>query len=191
MDKIAEWMSQNPTFIVCSYAATFIGLIIAVIVPFFQRRRKLIGYYVATETILSNSIPQIDGLSITYNGEAVDDLYISRIHLINSGNVLIDGKDFYNNHRLTVSLEGGRCIDARLKIQSSDTIETELNSDESTVVIDFNTLERSQYADILVYHTGAEGKVKVTGKFREGKLMDLNLPASRLLLSSTACCFPR
>ena len=48
MDAIANWIAKNPYFTAAGLFATFLGLIIAIIVPIIQRRRKQLYYTTST-----------------------------------------------------------------------------------------------------------------------------------------------
>lgn len=170
MNVVIDWICKNPLATAIGFLATLLSLIIAIIVPILQRKKKILGYAIKTEPILDANTAKIEGLSIKYKDNDIECLYLTIIKLFNNGNVLIDKKDFYKDKELTITVENGKIIDSHISKQSSDTIEAKLLTNDNSIKVDFVTFEKKDYVTIRLYHTGSD--VIVKGRYREGKIVN-------------------
>lgn len=174
LEKIANWIAENPYLTAAGLLATFLGLIIAIITPIFQRRRKSLFFSYSTTPLVKEDVANIDGIEILFHGSPVEQLSVSSVHIWNGGNTIITPNDFYRGHELelippnNISILG---IDM-LK-QSVDTIECEPKCSFSAVSFSFQAFEKKEYVSFNVYHTGnAETVFDLTGKIKEGKIVN-------------------
>lgn len=175
METIVDWVLHNPYWAALGSIVGVLGFFISIIMGAVQRKRKSISFTRDTTVLIKNTKPEIEGLEITYQGKPVSSIYITKIHLWNSGNTLIKRQDFYPDKEIRVEMKESsvQVLSARIEKESADTCKVSINIDEKEAVLkmDFEYLEKKQGAVISIYHTKSED-VKVSGKLIEGKLRD-------------------
>lgn len=66
METIAKWISDNPYLTAAGLFATFLGLIIAIITPIIQRKRKQLYYTINTTPLVEENISNVKNLEIFF-----------------------------------------------------------------------------------------------------------------------------
>lgn len=175
MDGIVNWISKNPYWAAAGLFASFLGLLFAIVIPIVQRRKKSLSFTWSTSVLVKNARPKIDGLEILFEGRPVDSIYVTKIHIWNSGNTLIRESDFYPNKELEVGFQDkdAKVLSAKVERESADTCKTRTSINDVTkaIKISFDYLEKKQGAIISIYHANSE-IVKIYGKLIEGKIRD-------------------
>lgn len=185
MDAIANWIAENPYFTAAGLFATFLGLIIAIIVPIVQRRRKQLYYTTSTTQLVNENISNIKDIEILFCGKQINQLSVTNMKIWNSGNVLITNDDMYLNHELQVIPQGTfNCtiLDVDIISQSTDTIQCIINSYPDKANIIFQAFEKKDFVSFNVYHTGDENvKFILDGKIKEGKIVNKTIDVEEQL----------
>lgn len=185
MDTIANWIANNPYLTAAGLLSTFLGLILAIIVPIIQRKRKQLYYTVSTTQLVNENISHIKDIEILFCGKQINELSVTNMKIWNSGNVLITNEDMYHNHELQVLPQGtSECtiLDVDIISQSTDTIQCIINSYPEKANIIFQAFEKKDYVSFNVYHTGDENaKFVLDGKIKEGKIVNKTLDVEKQL----------
>ena len=100
MDAIANWIAKNPYLTAAGLFATFLGLIIAIVTPIIQRKRKRLYYTLSTTPLVKGTVSNIKDLEVLFSGKHIERLSVTNVKLWNSGNTLITNDDFYKKHEL-------------------------------------------------------------------------------------------
>lgn len=174
MESIANWIAENPYLTAAGLLATFLGLIIAIITPIIQRRRKNLFFSYSTTPLVKEDIANIDGIEILFHGSPVEQLSVSSVHIWNGGNTIITPDDFYKDHELKlISQSSISILGIDMLKQSEDTIECKMSCSTTAVGFSFQAFEKKEYITFNVYHTGnAETVLTLTGKIKEGKIVN-------------------
>ena len=180
MEKIANWISENPYFTAAGLIATFISLIIAIIIPIAQKKKKEISCSFYTTLLVDKTISKVKGLQMSFQGKAIDQLSVTTLKIWNSGNSIIETSDVYSNHKLKIispyALHTciGEIIDADIIFQSTDTIQGTIEIiEQKDINISFQSFEKKDYLTIHLYHTGDETTIfMLDGKIKEGKIVN-------------------
>lgn len=72
----------------------FLSLLISAVFFFIGLKRKYLSYYIKTFCLISNKVNQISDLEIQYHNQKLDHLFLSTITFTNTGNSIIEYKDF-------------------------------------------------------------------------------------------------
>lgn len=184
METVANWISENPYIAAGGLIATFLGLLIAIITPIIQRKRKQLHYTISTTSLVEEKISNIKNVEILFSGEKIQKLSVTNVKIWNGGNTLIDCNDIYAGHELTLQAVGSNCLILGIDIvkQSTDTIQCQIdNSSESTKLL-FQTFEKKDYILLNIYHTGDENTTfKLLGKIKDGKILDKTIDVDEIL----------
>lgn len=171
MTAIENWVVNNPKAAVISFFATIIALVIAIVVPLIQRRRKKLSYTAFSTMLVDDGKSKINGLNIRYKGVDINNLCITKMKIINNGNVLIEGNDFHVNHDLKIKTEDDITILGVDIISTS--VDTICPSIDESLIIHFQAFEKNDWMEVDVYHTGNQKtEVILDGKLKEGNVVD-------------------
>jgi len=184
MKTIATWISENPYIAAAGLIATFLGLIIAIITPIIQRKRKQLHYTISTTLLVEEKISNIKNLEIFFSGEKIQKLSVTNIKIWNGGNALIDCNDIYAGHELTLRADDSNCLILGVDIakQSADTIQCQIDNSSENIKLLFQTFEKKDYILLNIYHTGDDNtNFKLLGKIKDGKILDKTIDVDETL----------
>ena len=130
-------------------------------------------YIIQTDYVIEKSKVAVDKLSIQYNNEQVDNLMVSKIALVNRGNVTIDSSDIPIASPLLINVKDDCKILSAIVIEQSNTsslvnvtVKTPLS-----VNVKFDYLDKRDGAVIQVIHTGNHRQLNFTGKLKGGRIV--------------------
>lgn len=174
MENIAKWISDNPYITAAGLFATFLGLIIAIITPIIQRRRKNLCFSYSTTPLVKEDVANINGIEILFHGSPVEQLSVSSVQIWNGGNTIISPDDFYKGHELNLRLQNDvPILGVDMLKQSEDTIECKTECTPTKVNFTFQAFEKKEYISFNIYHTGnVETILELHGKIKEGKILN-------------------
>ena len=174
MDTIANWISSNPYWTVAGLFASFLGMILAIIVPIVQRKRKQLCYTISTTQLVEEKTSSIEGVTILYKDNPVDVLSVANIRIWNGGNTIITSEDFYTKHPLKViPLQDFVILGVDIPKESSDTIESHITIVNDQIYISFQSFEKKDYISFNVFYTGnSKAQLSIDGKIKEGKIIN-------------------
>lgn len=160
----------------------FLGLIIAIVTPIIQKKRKRLYYTLSTTPLVKRTVANIKNLEVLFSGKHIESLSVTNIKLWNSGNTIITNDDFYKNHELKlINHNTKNCTILGVDIikQSADTIQCKI---DDTFTFSFQALEKKDYIIFNIYHTGNENtKFILDGKFKEGKIINKTIDMEKQL----------
>ena len=141
-----------------------IGLIGGIIVSSFfyiiSIKRKSITYEILTTPLISNKVSKIKDLSILYKDKQINDLYVSKINIINTGNTIIERNDFSPSDPLLICTNGIFLI-----YLEDDSNYIPMEHNKINVINDY--FPKNCYWDFTIFHTG---DVYVSGTLKDGKI---------------------
>lgn len=173
MGTILKQISNNPIIVLTGWLGTMIALIIAIILPIIQKKRKRINYQYSTNVLITDKLSEVNDLQVTFKNEPIESLSVTSINLANNGNVTIENNDIYKGHNLTIIPKdvNTTILFAKVISQSSDTVECDIHYTNENATISFQTFEKGDYTNINIYHTGNDdSEFEVKGKIKEGKI---------------------
>ena len=183
LERAVRWISENPYWMAAGLLATFLALIITIITPILQKKRKRMCFSVSNTELVSNTATRIPGLDILFHGNHIYRLCVSTINLWNSGNTIITPDDFYKGYELCLKTTGEVAILGISKIkQSEETIACNVRWSASTVFLSFQALETKGKVSFNLYHTGGEETTfELKGKIKEGKIVNKTINIEKLI----------
>lgn len=81
MDAIANWIANNPYLTAAGLFATFLGLIIAIVTPIIQKKRKRLYYTLSTTPLVKRTVANIKNLKVLFSGKHIESLSVTNIKL--------------------------------------------------------------------------------------------------------------
>lgn len=174
MEKIVNWISNNPYLAAAGLLVTFLGFIWGIVATIVQRERKQLYYTFSTTQLVEEELTAIRDMEILFRGEHIDTLSVTNICIWNSGNIVIkEADDFYPKHKLKITPCGFKILSIAMLEESSDTIESYFTINNNEIDISFQTFEKGDYISFNVYHTGNNKcEFNVHGKILNGKIIN-------------------
>lgn len=181
MNKLTQWIADNPVITTWITLISLIGVVITVIALIIQirdKRRKAICFIKNSNILLDNAISCIEGIKVFFYKDEVNTIAVTTIKIWNGGNVILEMSDFYPEKELKVTVpDKERILAANIVDQTEDTCKAEIalvNKNEA--VFTFYCLEPGQGATINLYHTNIdEDGIKVDGRMKGGKIVNKTL----------------
>lgn len=183
MDRVTQWIADNP---VISTWITFISLfgviitVVALLIQISDKKRRAVFYTMTSNVLLDNEISQIEGIKVLFNEEIVDTIVISNLKIWNGGNQILERTDFYPEKELKVVVpKDCRMLAATVVDETEETckVNIELQDDKTNeAIITFYCLEPKQGATFNIYHTNVDEKKTVLGgKIKDGKIVNKSI----------------
>jgi hypothetical protein len=127
--------------------------------------RRLLTYSAEGVTVIEKR-DQVDGLSITHNGHAVERLTRSRIRLWNAGRKAIEPDDVVSTNPLKVQYPGATLLDLKVVHSTDDAIKLRPRPDGDGWLIEFDYWEGKSGVILEALHTSTHVVPKLTGSVR-------------------------
>lgn len=86
-----------------------------------KKRKQLSFAYITNEVITSGKSAVSNKLSIQYDGEAINNLSVSKIYIWNSGNEVINKSDIVSGHPLSINALDSSFLDVQIIRTSEET----------------------------------------------------------------------
>lgn len=155
-----------------SLVMTIIGIILGIFGNYYfwhiGKKEKEPSWSLKGENLIHGKISQKSGLEISYQGQKVESLTISRLYFWNNGAETIRGSDVVKTDPIRiVAAENVLILDTSILCLSevSNQISANLHPDKSHVDINFEYLDKGQGAIFQVVHTGESPKyLSMAGK---------------------------
>jgi len=179
MEKLTQWITENPVVTTWITIISLLGVaitVIALIIQIKDKKRKAIFYSITTNVLLDNKVSMIDGIRVTFHDEEVRNIAISTVKIWNGGNELLEASDFYSGKELKLEIPiNERILAAKVLDETEDTckVNATIAEQNNAVQISFYCLEPKQGATINIYHTNIEeDSIYLIGRIKGGKLIN-------------------
>ncbi len=147
-----------------------VSFIYAIICQQKNKERKEFSYCLKSNTLIRGKKRKFDKLSITYDGQRIDDLCVSRFTIWNSGNKTLNRTDMVDSKELTISvIDKCKVLDVELIACSEETNDFLVKKvDEHTVKIFFEYVDKKEGIVAQIIHTGTDEDIKIDCKIKGG-----------------------
>jgi hypothetical protein len=144
-----------------------LAVVIAIVVPIIQRKRKSLIYDAPSMTPLLNldKSSQKTGIAVLYNGEMVQDVYLFMIKFTNSGNVPIASREFETPLKLDFGT-GTTVLSAELYDSEPNTLKFNVNICDDYVELEPTLINPKDTFTIKTFIANYDPKVEFKVKGR-------------------------
>lgn len=167
-----EELMNNPYTLLILSVCTVFSVIYAIYAGIKSKEKKEISYISNTYKIVragKNIIPEIQ---ISYRGQAIEDLTVTRFAIWNSGNRLLNSNDTVDIKPLSIisNDDGPDILDASIIKQSEVSNKFTVNKKNSHFVeLKFDYMDRKDGIILQILHTGDIHDISFTGLIKGGK----------------------
>ncbi len=157
MEDINEWLkgssSLNLTFLVLAVLSLFASIIF-----YFNGRKEKIPVYLSrTFPLVKNNLSEIEGLSISFAGNQIKTLSLSRLSFWNKGRETIHGRDVVAADRLRLEVGGsGKIYGAKISFVRKEINGISVALENNCVIIGFDYLDHLDGFILDIYHASED-----------------------------------
>lgn len=150
---------------------TIVSLIYAIVCQQKNKEKKEFSYCLKSNYLIRKKKTEFEKLSITYGGQQIEDLCVSKFTIWNSGNRTLNNNDMVEDKELTISvLDNSKILDAELIAYSEETNKFYVEViNEHTVKIYFEYVDKKEGVVIQIIHTGTNDAIQIDCKIKGGK----------------------
>lgn len=147
-----------------------VSFIYAIVCQHKNKEKKEFSYCLKFNNLIQQKKSDFDKLLITYNGQMVEDLCVSRFTVWNSGNRTLNSTDIVDSKELTISVSDNcKILDTDLIYCSEETNKFSLKVvDESTVKLFFEYVDVNDGLVVQIIHTGSDDDIRIDCKIKGG-----------------------
>ena len=147
------------------------SFIYAIICQQKNKEKKEFSYCLKSNALIRKKKSKFEKLSISYDGQSIEDLCISKFTLWNSGNKTLNKSDMVESKELTIHTKNNsEILDVDLIACSEETNKFSLRMiDKSNVKIFFDYADKKEGVVVQVIHTGTDDDLCIDCKIKGGK----------------------
>lgn len=165
-----ESLMSNPYAWCFLSLCTIISLVFAVYTWVVGKRIKEISIDYSISNLIRKEESPIPQLKVTFNGETIKELSSTILYIWNSGNDVIDENDIVSTRPLKIKCDSGKILDGKILAQCDPSNGFMISNTTSTEIeIKFIYMDGNDGVKIQVLHTGADSKLNVDCKIKDGK----------------------
>ena len=163
---------QSPYFTLSMALLTLLSIILAI--AFFRKsqRRKKPLFEIARRTVIENSIPVIQGLSVQFNGEEQPRITVAHLWFWNQGTETIRASDVPEASPLGIEIAKGATLLSAQVVRVTDTanqcsVDTPKKREDGSIFVpmNFDYLDHHDGMVIqLVHNAEASHRIRLSGK---------------------------
>lgn len=180
MEKVTQWIAENPVISTWITLISLLGVIITIIALILQikdKKRRAIYYTMASNVLIDNEVSKIEGIKVLFNEKEVSTIVVSNVKVWNGGNEIIEQTDFYPENELKLIIPSEeKILAASIVTETEKTCKFNIKMNDyekNEAIISFYCLEPGQGATVNIYHTNLNDEyTKIVGKIKGGKLVN-------------------
>lgn len=165
-----EKLMTSPVAWAVLAASTLISVVLAIVFYLKTKEKKILTYCHRSSSLIRRKKRKFEKLSITYAGEQIDNLSVSRFTIWNSGNKTLNKDDIVATKEVTITALGeNKILDAELILCSEETNKFSVAiTDEHTVKVLFDYIDKREGAVVQILHTGTHDTLSIDYKIKGG-----------------------
>ena len=164
-------LMNNPIAWLILALVTVASLIFAIFSHITNKERKEITYAKITNTLIYNQKKSFEKLKVFYEEKPIDNLYVSRIAIWNSGNRVLKETDFVKDNSLRINLENeSEILEATIIKETENTNKFTISQNNAKQLdINFDYVDKKDGVILQVIYTGKKRDLKISCKIMGGE----------------------
>lgn len=148
-----------------------VSFVYAIICQQKNKEKKEFSFCLKSNHLIRGKRTKFEKLSITYDGQQIEDLCVSKFTIWNSGNRTLNRTDMVESKELTISVaDECRVLDVELIACSDETNGFSVRiENEHTVKVLFEYADKKEGAVIQIIHTGNDEDIQIDCKIKGGE----------------------
>jgi len=181
-----NFVIQNTWLINISNLLALVGISFSFMFYFKSKKNKKPIYRIRNINLLEENISKITSVDISYQGNRIENLSISRIMIWNAGKETINNTDIAKNDKFRIEIDKEfKIFEHKLIFQKNLANGFKLTKiNDNVLEIDFDYFDYEEGIIIEIYHTAIIGEsIKVKGSFKGVKKIIRDNSAKEILTS--------
>lgn len=162
-----QQLEINILFGIAGNIICLISVIVSIVTYFIGKKRVLLKYDVISTDLIENETSGIPGLDITFNGEVVPNLTLTKVKIYNHGNCVVCPSDFRRTDPLRLTTTGNLFYSRINSVPHKEYMASFINRARGSSIIDFDFLKPKDSLTITVLHSG---EISISGELITGML---------------------
>lgn len=166
-----EKLMNNPIAWLILSIVTVLAFIYAIYTQITNKERKELTYAQKTDTLIYNQEKSFEKISVFYEDKPIENLYVSRIAIWNSGNRVLKESDFVKDNLLEISLEDScNILESNIIMNTEKTNAFKLSrTNNRKIIVNFDYAEKNDGIVIQMIHTGEKNDINLSCKIIGGQ----------------------
>ena len=162
---------NNPIAWLILSIVTVLAFIYAIYTQITNKERKELTYAQKTDTLIYNQEKSFEKISVFYEDKPIENLYVSRIAIWNSGNRVLKESDFVKDNLLEISLEDScNILESNIIMNTEKTNAFKLSrTNNRKIIVNFDYAEKNDGIVIQMIHTGEKNDINLSCKIIGGQ----------------------
>jgi hypothetical protein len=162
---------NNPVTSAILAMVGILGFAFAIYSHIINKEHKELTYASKTNSLIHNQEKSFKKISVFYGDKSIENLYVSKIAIWNSGNKVLKETDFVKDLNLAITLEEGceiletNIINYTEKTNAFNAVQT----DNRKLTINFDYAEKKDGIVLQVIHTGLKNDINLSCKIIGGQ----------------------
>lgn len=143
----------------------------AICCQILNKERKEITYAQKTNTLIYNQKKSFEKINVFYEEKPIENLYVSKIAIWNSGNRVLKESDFVKDNFLEIAL-GDNCsiLESNIITKTEESNSFKLTkTDDREIIVNFDYAEKNDGIVLQMIHTGIKNDINLSCKIVGGK----------------------
>lgn len=179
-----EELMDNPYAWLILSVCTVFSVIYAIYAGVKGKEKKEISYIVNTYEIVRAGKNMIPEFQISYRGQTIDDLTVTRFAIWNSGNRLLNSNDIVDTKPLSITSndDGPAILDASIIKRSEESNKFTIDKKGAHCAeLQFDYMDKQDGIIVQILHTGSIDGISLSGLIKGGKKLKNTEMRTRIL----------
>lgn len=186
ISRLVEGFAASPWLVVLAFLFALTSVPLTVFFFFKSRKLKLPIHMCKTFEVISSSLGQLENLELSYAGNPLLELRVTKVAFWNDGRETLHGKDIaeadpltiYFNNPYSVETDQGiiECIildaDISFSKNPANKFSAAVSNDRQSASINFDYIDKGEGAVVRVFHTGM-AKLRLKGSLKGAKYIGI------------------
>lgn len=167
-----EQLMDNPYAWLILSVCTVLSVIYAIYAGVKGKEKKEISYIVNTYEIVHAGKNMIPEVQISYCGQTIDDLAVTRFAIWNSGNRLLNSNDIVDTKPLSITSndDGSDILDASIIKRSEESNKFTIDKKSAHCAeLQFDYIDKQEGIIVQILHTGSAKNISLSTLIKGGK----------------------
>ena len=167
-----EELMDNPYAWLILSVCTVFSVIYAIYAGVKGKEKKEISYIVNTHEIVQAGKNMIPEFQISYRGQTIDDLTVTRFAIWNSGNRLLNSNDIVDTKPLSITSndDGPHILDASIIKRSEESNKFTIDKKSAHCAeLQFDYIDKQDGIIVQILHTGSAKNISLSTLIKGGK----------------------
>lgn len=169
MEGLITYLNGNPWLNLVFLALAILSILISFVFYSRSKKEKVPLYNIKHFNLVRGHLKELKSVKISYGGEDVEDLTLTRLAFWNKGRDTIEQRDIAQADPVRITVpEGYRILEVNIDYIHNpvNSIEIKVSDDRTSAILNFDYLHTLEGCVLTIYHTAVGSQVKIKGTIK-------------------------